>query len=127
MASATYLRVDGIDGEVKAAGYEKAIEIASFSYTCSQLTDPRSGGAGRTTHGMVYITKKVDTTTPVILKIMWSGNTLPKAILHSSADHLTMTMENVVFASYALVGTHGAAATEEIALNFSKISVVHEK
>ena len=128
-----YLKIDTIEGESTVEGYEKQIEIYSFSYGCSQPTSPVRSNDGPTTgramHNMMHFSKRTDLATADLCKNVWSGAVLKDAVLtvcrmdnNKSIAYLVITLENVVIADYNISGG-GGIPSESFSLNYAIINI----
>lgn len=134
MASNIYIKIEGIEGESKVEKYKDQIEALSFSYSCYQPVSEASGGdirnAGRANHGTFNFSKYTDIATAGICKAMWSGKTIPSAVItvvdnngDAVIERLTITLGNIVVCNFSLHGGGHSVADEEVSLSFSKIKV----
>lgn len=128
-----FLQISDVEGDSTVKGFEKQIEVSSFSFSTSQSTSPiRSNTShtdGRPSLSLLNITKSCDKASPIICKKLWAGATLAKATLTACRDegaaliaYLTITMENVVIANYSISGG-GGMPYENVALNYAKIEI----
>lgn len=128
-----FIKIDGVDGDSTVKGFEKQIEVNSFSFSSSQPTSPiRSNTShtdGRPSLSLFNLTKGCDSATPPLLKKLWAGATIAKATFTACRDEgakliafMTVEMENVVVANYSVSGG-GGMPYENLALNYSKIII----
>lgn len=126
-----YLQIEGVDGGTAAKSFEKQIAINSFSFSSSQPISPivseTNMTTGRPSLSMFNITKECDSSSPVLLKKLWAGETLKKATFtayrkENNADvvFLKIEMSNIVVANFSISGG-GGTPYENWALNYSKI------
>lgn len=132
-----YLKIDGIPGESTAKGYEKQIEITSFSHNVHQSTDisaSSSGGAttGRTTHSDFTISKAVDLASPVLLQRCCDGTHIPTLTLtlvrsggDSKVPFMVYTLTNLVVSDVSYNGSKDGLPMESVSFNYGKIEWVY--
>ncbi len=128
-----FLKITDIEGDSTVKGFEKQIEVGSFSFSTSQATSPiRSNSShtnGRPSLSLFSFTKNCDNASPILCKKLWTGATLGSAeftLCRDEGDNLTafftIKMENVVIANYSLSGG-GGVPYENVSINYSKIEV----
>lgn len=132
MAFDAYLKMEGIEGESSRKGYEKAVEIMSFSWgAANSVSHSAVGGqsAGRATPQSLSITKAFDKASPLFLKRLTLGQVTPKAELHclkgtgsQQEPYLVIKLENVFVESLSW-SSGSEEAVEHVSLAFSKVSV----
>ena len=122
-----------VEGDSTVKGFEKQIEVSSFSFSTSQSVSPvrsnTSHTTGRPSLSLVNFTKSCGKSSPVLCNKLWTGATLPKATFtacRSEGDDLiaflAIEMENVVIANYSISGG-GGEPYENVSLNYSKIEI----
>ncbi|HET6763038.1 MAG TPA: type VI secretion system tube protein Hcp, partial [Longimicrobiaceae bacterium] len=83
MAFDAFLKIDGVDGDSTRAGFEKTIEIRSFSWgatnTATVGSSGAGGGAGRATLSSFNFLKATDAASPTLFQGCCSGKHYPKA------------------------------------------------
>jgi len=128
-----FIKIDDIEGDTTVKGFEKQIEVNSFSFSTSQSTSPiRSNTShtdGRPSLSLFNFTKSCDKASPLICKKLWSGATLKTAEFTACRDEggslipfLKIAMENIVIANYSVSGG-GGMPYENVALNYAKIEI----
>jgi type VI secretion system secreted protein Hcp len=138
MASAEYfLKIDGVNGESGKKGYEKQIEIDSFSWGASQSGGASVGGGsgvGGVTMNDFHFTIKMNSASPVLMVACATGKHYPKAILTArkaggtQQAYLTWTMSDCMITAYNTGGNNGAdtVPTDSFSLSFKKIEVSYK-
>lgn len=133
-ADSMYLKIEGVpavEGEATAKGYEKHIEVLSWSWGLTNATGnvPRTGGlgAGRVAMSELTIMKTADASTPRLISLASQGKRSPKAILTvvRSSDgfpYLKITLEDVLVSSLQL-SAGGERPTESVAFSFAKVGI----
>jgi type VI secretion system secreted protein Hcp len=132
-----FLKLDGVDGESRRKGFEKAIEIFSFSFGASNPATIGSGtgsGAGKVTLSSFNIMKKSDAASTLLFTACCKGNHFPKGsvTLHKSGgkeamDFLKYEFEEVFIDSIQWSGSSGGddTPTESIQMSFGKVTATY--
>lgn len=133
-----FLKIKDIDGESTVKGYEKQIEIYSFSHGFSQPTSPiRSSEGGGTTsrahHSDFSVSKRFDLSTPSICKALWNGTCIADvtftACRMDGSDiiaYMVITMNDVIISNYSVSGG-GDLPVETLSLNYGKIKYEYKQ
>jgi len=136
--AAAYIKFDGIDGEVTAAGHEGWIEIQSWSWGATQAGAGGATATGRAAGtatppagpGTLNMIKRVDKATPLLMQSLSRRQHSPIVILHVSAPegamrYMEYRLEDVLVSSVSpsRTGAGGAVPTESLSLNFTKITM----
>ena len=92
MAFNSFLKIATIDGEATAKGYEKHIELASYSHSLSQHSGGSMSAAGglsggRVDHGNFTITKPLDSATPKLMQSCCTGEHIKDIAVDILAGH----------------------------------------
>jgi type VI secretion system secreted protein Hcp len=134
MAFEAFLKIDGIDGEGTKEGYEKQIEIISFSTGVTQRIGSRSdagapGGSG-CDHMDFSISKFMDSTSPTLALYCSQGKNINSVVITlcastgERAKYMEYTLTNVVISSYSTAGAAESSEgkpTEAVSFNYAKI------
>jgi len=125
------MKIDGIDGDVRAKGYEKWIEIDSFSWGLNNIIGGGSPGAavGKVHFSDITIMKKAEKGSPFLMLDCAKGQLLPavqfvltRVLRDTQQKYYKIELENVLISSFMDSGDNGGdIPTETISLNFSKI------
>ena len=129
-AATIYLKIEGVNGEVIAKGYEKTIEVQAVSWGMNRVSQNGNGMMVKpcTQVSALELTKPVDTATPVLMTNVVSGMVFPKAKLSFlkqggagvPAEFMSLEMNNVTIASLAEATSSGEdQPVENVALKFS--------
>jgi type VI secretion system secreted protein Hcp len=138
-----YLKLEGIDGEPKAAGHGGSLEVASWSFGASNPSTVGPGSSGATgrqmggapaaepTHGSsgaLTITKVYDKASPVLAKACASGQVIRSAQLKRCQDGTCRSYElkDVVISGFALANDGRGGVTESLSLNYSKVELEYK-
>jgi type VI secretion system secreted protein Hcp len=137
MAFDSFIKFPGIDGESKRKGFEKQIEILSFSLGASNPTTIGAGGgggAGKVSISSFNFMKHSDVTSPVLFQKCCAGDhfdkvtvTLNKAGGKDIVNFLVYEFEQVFVESIQWSGSSGGDDTpvESVSLAFGKVSVTY--
>jgi type VI secretion system secreted protein Hcp len=129
MALNAYLKIDGIDGESQDKGHPGWIEVMSFSWGMEQTGNNASGGGGGAGKVVVHdisISKRVDSSSPVLMKSCASGQHLKIAQLDlvrkgdRQQTFLVIKLQDVLVSSFRQDG-NSDSPTESLSLNFTKL------
>jgi len=131
---AIYLKLDGIEGPVTTKGFEKQIEILSFSLGSSRMIGTAARGSINREHSEpvlseVTLSKNWDTSSAPLFQDAVAGTMDKKAILAftttskgATEKFLEIELTNVGLSSYQLGGSgEGGPPSESISLNFTKV------
>lgn len=135
-ASDYLLQISGIEGESTMKGYEKQIEIASFSWGVSQAATGSGGArAGKACPSDLALSKPVDKATPPLISNAVGGSVSPTAILiglrggggsASPQPYIKMELKNVLVSSYSTSGSGGGGvAFDAFSLRFESAKVTY--
>ena len=87
MAVDYYLKLDGIEGEAVTTGFEKQIQLLSFSWGGSQTTSVAGtggSGAGKVDLSDLSVMKMYDKASPQLFKSMVSGTHIKTGVLSAT-------------------------------------------
>jgi len=136
----TFLKLDGVDGESTRKGFEKQIEVLSFSWGGSNPTTVGSGtaglSAGKATISSFNIMKKTDCASPVMFQKMCIGDHFDKANVvmnkasgekSSALQFLKYDFEQVFVESISWSGSTGGDDTpmESVSFAFGKVTITY--
>lgn len=108
MAIHMYLKLDSIQGEATAKGYDNQIEVLSWSWGLTQSGSAHHGsgtGTAGVTVGDVSVVKFVDKSTPNLMKLCCQGTFFKEATLTvckagtSPVPYLTLTLQDGLVSS----------------------------
>ena len=127
-----FLKLDNIEGESQAKGFEKQLEIMTFSHNVAMpVTNDVSNNertSGRAHVGEMSLTKFVDLATPKLNEYCCSGKNIPTAILTLCRNDdgkmlpfIVYTLTNVIISHLSVSGSSGGKPVETMSLNFTKI------
>ena len=126
----TFLKLDGIKGEVTQKGYVGDIEISSYSIGAGNrnLGSGSGGGTGKTNFHDLTITKTVDKASPTLFAAAATGKHLSNATLtfvrkagEKPLEYLKIKLTDVLVSSYKSGTSNKAQPIESITFNFTKI------
>ncbi|HEY7895263.1 MAG TPA: type VI secretion system tube protein Hcp [Gemmatimonadaceae bacterium] len=138
MAFDAYLNLDGVVGESVRAGFEKWIEIYSFSMGASNPTNigttSAGAGAGKVDISSFNFMKKTDSSSPKMFQMCCEGKHFPKASLvlnkaggDKSISYLKYDFTEVFVESIQWSGSSGGDDTpaESVSLAFGSVNVTY--
>lgn len=131
-AGKTYLKIDGIKGEVTAKTHKGEIAISSFSVGTTQRSSGGGGGAGKVSFSSFTITKRIDKSSPLLFQGAAQGKHYKEAVISfaktksgKQTDYLEFKMTDVLISSIQ-DGTSQSShqPVESISFNYAKIEEV---
>jgi type VI secretion system secreted protein Hcp len=137
MAFDAFLKIDGIEGEATRKGFEKQIDILSFSWGGSNpatIGVRGGGGGGKGTLSSLNVMRKSDSASPKLFQKMMEGEHIKKATLtlnkaggKAPVDFIKYELETVYIDSVQTSGSEGGddAPMESIGLTFGKITFTY--
>lgn len=131
-AYSIFLKLDGIEGEATASGFEKQITVTSFSHGITTPAAPAGGGGttSKPTFTDLTITKSLDKATPLLCLNCAQGKNIASATLtlckqdqDKTTVFYTIKLSQVLITSVQSGGGSGdTRPSETITLNFSAIN-----
>jgi type VI secretion system secreted protein Hcp len=136
MATADYyLKIDGIEGEADAVGFEKQMQIESWSFGASNSGSASQGsgmGVGKVSLQDFHYVVQNGKASPQLFLACAKGNHIPQAILScrkTGGDgkpftYTKITFADIVISSFNSGGSNGSniLPMEQISFNYSKIT-----
>ncbi|ALM10169.1 MAG: hemolysin-coregulated protein [Candidatus Peribacter riflensis] len=123
-----YLKLDGIEGESASSDHRGEIDIQSFSWGVSQMgTGGKGGGsgAGKVSFQDLHFTKRIDKSSPLLMKSVASGKHIAKAVLTGRSadgrDYLVITLSDVMVSSFVQNGDGSDVPAETLSFTYAKI------
>jgi type VI secretion system secreted protein Hcp len=138
MAVAYYLKLDGIEGECQATGYEDQIQLDSWSWGASNagsFSHGTGGGTGKVTFHDMHFSKRYDKSSANLAKFCSSGKHLGSAEMacvkyegdNPPMEYLKVTLTDVVIASYQMGGSVGDQLPgDQFSINFAQIQKTYK-
>jgi type VI secretion system secreted protein Hcp len=137
MAFDTFLEIKGVEGEAVAEGYEKKIEIYSFSWGASNPTTVGAGkaglSAGKVSISSFNVMKKTEKSSAVLFAACCDGTHFDNALVTMrkatgaglQKPFLTYKFTDVMVESVQWSGSSGGddTPTESLSLAFAKVEV----
>lgn len=132
-----------IDGESTLTGFEKCIEIMSYSHGVSNPIQFTTSNTGRTTGRPSFqemsVSKTLDATTPLLNYNCALAKNLGKTSIHlvrqdatsdgankNAIDYMVYELTDTMISSVSVGGGGGGIPMETLSLNFSKITWTYE-
>jgi type VI secretion system secreted protein Hcp len=138
MAFDAFLKIEGVDGESTRAGFEKQIELLSFSWGASNSVTMGSagggGGGGKASVSSFNCLKATDAASPTLFQGCCAGKHYPKAKVtlrkaggDAPVDYLVYEFEKVYVDSIQWSGSSGGddRPTESLGISFGKVTVTY--
>ena len=122
-----FLKLDGIDGEATAPGFEGQIQIESFSWGIS-----RPQGASTPSISEIVVTKVSDKSSPKLFLSCATGQHIKEAKLTcrkagSDTGYYIITLTDLLVTSYQTGGSSSdVVPTDQISLNFTKVTFEYQ-
>lgn len=133
MAVDILLKIDGVDGESVIQDHEDEIDIQSWSWGMSQSGSMHTGGgggSGKVNVSDITLVKRVDKSSPNLMRICCNGEHLTEAVLvvrkagTSALEYFRITMSTVVVTSLSIdVSNNDESLNEVLGLSFAKMQV----
>ena len=130
MATKTFIKFDGIDGESVNKDHAGEIDVLSWNWglAVTVLTSGGDGGvsAGRVAPKDIHFVHHYDKASPMLLRMAATGRRIASAVMSArkagagQKDFLKITLKDVLITSIN-AGDDGNGATEEIAFNYRDI------
>ena len=132
---AIYLALDGIEGNVTAAGFEKCVKISSVSFGVSRPITMEAGKmanreVGKPNISEVSLTKEADNSVAALFKESVAGSSGKQAILKFTRtgsegveEFMEYTLQDCLVSSYHISAEGDAEPEEELTLSFSKCEI----
>ena len=136
MASDMFLKLDGVDGELKDKDHKGWIDIFSFSLGLNNAGAGHYGGgsgAGKASISDISISKQVDKSSATLYKFCYQGKHIKKGTVtfrkaggDAPVEYLKYDMDEVFITNVQTSDSAGGGiANESISLNFSKIKMMY--
>jgi type VI secretion system secreted protein Hcp len=130
-----YLKIDTIEGETDAVGFEKQMQIESFSFGASNAGSAVQGrglGAGKVSLQDFNFVVQNGKASPQLFLACAKGNHIPQAILScrktggdgNPYTYTKVTFGDIVISSFHTGGSNGSSILpmEQISFNFTRIT-----
>ena len=133
MALDAHLKIKGIDGESTQKGYEKQLQILSYSFDVSNsgsMAIGGGGGSGKSNFGDFHFTQYMGTSSPLLFQHCATGEHIAEATLtvrkagqKEQQVFLVVKFSDFLVSHYSVGGTSDAndLPIDNIAFNYSKI------
>jgi type VI secretion system secreted protein Hcp len=128
-----FLKIDGIDGETKAKGHEKEIQLHGFSFGATQPASSATGGGAGVARVQIHdlsIHKYVDAASPKLFTYCTGGAHTANALLSirkaggQQHDYLKIYLKEVLVTNINVTGNEGTSLPlEEVSMTFSAIKI----
>lgn len=129
-----HLKIDGIDGDSVAAGYEGQIDCDTWGWGAHQPANMHvatGGAAGGSQVQDLRVTKKMDKASANLMKYCCKGNHISEVVMsctkssgEAQVEWLKITMTKVIISNVNFNGSDiQTQGGEEISLNFAKFTM----
>ena len=132
MAYSAYLKLDGIEGDVKSAGHVREINVLSYSFGAPQSGSFQYGGGGATgkvIYNDLGISKKVDCATQKLFTACANGEKIATGKLSiekpSGGPFVSYDLTDLIVSHVSNTG--GDDAVESVTFNFATVTVKYSK
>jgi len=132
MAVDVYLKLDSIEGETVRKGFEKQIDILSYSWGGSQVTGVAGtggSGAGRANLSDLSVSKYLDKASSKIFKALISGAHIATGVLSSvkagtdvTKPFLTLSFKEL-FVTSQQISASSETPVESVSFSYNEIKV----
>ena len=138
MSFDAFLKIDGVDGESTRKGFEKQMEIQSFSFGAANPSPVGAGGGGgggvMVSVSSFNIIKRSDSASPLLFLACCQGDhyatasvTLNKSAGKAPIDFIKYEFEEVYVDNIQWSGSSGGddTPTESVSFSFGKVSITY--
>jgi type VI secretion system secreted protein Hcp len=138
MAFDAFLKIEGVPGEATRKGFEKQMEIQSFSWGASNPSTigggQGGGGGGRVSVSSFNVMKKTDASSPILFQACCKGDHFPTAVVTlnkaagaTALDFIKYEFDEVYVDSVQWSGSSGGDDTpsESVSFSFGKVSITY--
>lgn len=136
MAGDTFLKIDGVKGESMDKTHKDEIDVINWNWGMHQSGTTHQGpgaGAGKVAVSDMSFSKKVDISTPAIIKHCCNGKHIKNATLtvrkaggDVPVEYYVVKMTDLLISSYSTGGADGQDRFEEnIMLNFRQFEITY--
>jgi type VI secretion system secreted protein Hcp len=130
MAVDYYLKLDGIEGESKVTGYEKQIQLLSFSWGGSQITSVAGtggSGAGKVDLSDLSIMKHYDKASIKVFESLVKGSHIKTGVMCAQkaggkGAYLKISLEEL-FVTSVQDSASSEIPTESVSFSYNKIKI----
>jgi type VI secretion system secreted protein Hcp len=139
MAVDMILELEDIDGESKVDGFEKKIDVSSFSWGASNSGSAHTGGGasggGKGNIHDMSLTKTVDNASPTLFKLCYQGNHIGSGKLHvrksageDKLEYQLFEMEEIYITNVSMGDAAGnETPSESFTLTFAKMKYTYKQ
>jgi type VI secretion system secreted protein Hcp len=131
-----YLKIDGVEGSAATRGFERQIELTSFSWEEKNSSAMSGGGTGRVAMDNFRVSMRADKSSPALMLLAANGTHRSQAVLSctglSSHGEMSLihrwTLSDVAISVYQsgwTAGPNNPAPMDQASLSFTKIGYEH--
>lgn len=126
-----FLKIDGIKGESTDSKHKDEIDVLSWSWGVSQAVVSHGGGfgAGKADCTDMMIVKKLDVSSPLLVKHCAQGAHIKSMLLtlrkagKEQVEYTKMTMSDCLVSSASISAGGGDYPSESVSFRFGKLKV----
>ena len=125
---AGYIKFDGVDGETQDKDHKGWSDLLSFTES-SNIRDDSTSNRNQYEVLDIVIVKELDKSSPKLAESIAMGKVFPKVEIHliSNEGHFfAYELTNVMITNYSISGSEKNIPTEEISLNYEKITLAEK-
>lgn len=129
-----FLQLNNINGESQDENFQNAIDVLSYSWGVANSGSAqyqKGSGTGKATFQDLHITKRVDSSSPILFQACATGEHITSGTLSirkaggtSALVYLTYALTNILVSSVSS-GSGGADVQESVTLNFQQVKVTY--
>jgi type VI secretion system secreted protein Hcp len=125
MATDIYLQIDGIKGESTDSKHKDWIDV--LSYSPAHKVDAAGAAEAGVKSGEIVVTKKIDSSSPILSRFCSGGKHIPKVtldVVRPGAESKTAEISDAVISKVSAAAApddKASAPTESVSLNYGKI------
>jgi len=126
-----YLEIPGIEGESTDKKHPKTIEIMSWSFGASNPSMNNGGGMPSGIYlSPLFVTKRIDKSTPLLFKAMATGEHIKRAVLYVKKKGAPEATQRYSFFDIFIENVYemgtGSEELENLSLNYQKVEVAYK-
>ena len=134
MAIDTHIKFDGVDGEATHEDHKGEIEVLSWSWNVSNVSNITGGGSGKgkANPGDFSFMHLYDKASPNLAKKCAQGVHFPNVVLtarkagEGQKDFLKVTMKEVYITSVSPAGSSGGDIGESVSMTYAEIEFAYK-
>jgi type VI secretion system secreted protein Hcp len=129
-----HLKLEGVKGESTHAKHKEEILLNTFAWGVSNASNSAGGGmaVGKGRPQDIVLTKKYDSSSPVISKHSASGKHFKDATISfalaggKQEDYLVIKLKEVFITSHSISATAGGEVTDQVTMSYGDIEYAYK-